>query len=65
MLIMGLSSRRNLCVHPRVKQEKYARVVDSKCRNMTAPWVRDAAGAGISCRNQNYAKFLNFFYTIK
>jgi DNA excision repair protein ERCC-2 len=46
-LIMGLSSRRNLCVHPRVKQEKYARVVDSKCRNMTAPWVRDSAGAGL------------------
>lgn len=45
MLIMGLSSRRNLCCHPRVREEKYARTVDAKCRNLTAPWVREAAGA--------------------
>lgn len=45
MLIMGLSSRRNLCCHPRVREEKYARTVDAKCRNLTAPWTREAAGA--------------------
>jgi DNA excision repair protein ERCC-2 len=33
-LVMGLSSRRNLCIHPRVREEKYARTVDSKCREM-------------------------------
>jgi DNA excision repair protein ERCC-2 len=41
-LCLGLSSRRNLCIHPRVGEEKDSVTVDSMCRDMTASWVRDA-----------------------
>jgi DNA excision repair protein ERCC-2 len=40
-LCIGLSSRRNLCIHPRVSEEKDPKVVDAKCRNLTASWVRE------------------------
>ncbi|KAI9350065.1 hypothetical protein DFJ73DRAFT_832998 [Zopfochytrium polystomum] len=40
---IGLTSRRNLCVHPEVSKEKRGPFVDSKCRSLTAPWVREAA----------------------
>ncbi|KAJ1983804.1 TFIIH/NER complex ATP-dependent 5'-3' DNA helicase subunit [Dimargaris verticillata] len=40
---LGLTSRRNLCLHPVVSKEKKGRVVDAKCRNMTASWVRHQA----------------------
>ncbi|KAI8852107.1 hypothetical protein BC829DRAFT_424885 [Chytridium lagenaria] len=40
---LGLSSRRNLCVHPQVSQEKRGTFVDAKCRSLTASWVREAA----------------------
>ncbi|KAJ3417617.1 hypothetical protein HDV05_000074 [Chytridiales sp. JEL 0842] len=44
---LGLTSRRNLCVHPEVSKEKRGHLVDAKCRSLTAPWVREAAkGAG-------------------
>jgi DNA excision repair protein ERCC-2 len=45
LLVLGLTSRRNLCVHPRVREERLARSVDAKCHNLTAPWVRES-GAG-------------------
>jgi DNA excision repair protein ERCC-2 len=41
-----LSSRRNMCVHPRVIAEGDREAVDSLCRNMTASWVRDRARRG-------------------
>src|SRR5262249_17765909 len=41
---MGLTSRRNLCLHDKVSKEKKGKVVDARCRNMTASWVREAAG---------------------
>ncbi|KAI9104517.1 hypothetical protein DFS34DRAFT_603467 [Phlyctochytrium arcticum] len=40
---LGLTSRRNLCVHPEVSKEKRGSVIDAKCRNLTAPWVRQRA----------------------
>jgi DNA excision repair protein ERCC-2 len=40
-LCIGLSSRRNLCIHPRVSEEKDALSTDSQCRNLTASWVRE------------------------
>ncbi|KND01119.1 DNA repair helicase (rad3) [Spizellomyces punctatus DAOM BR117] len=43
---LGLTSRRNLCVHPDVSREKRGTVVDARCRNLTAPWVREQAKAG-------------------
>lgn len=41
---IGLTSRKNLCLHPTVSKEKKGRAVDSKCRNLTASWVRARAG---------------------
>lgn len=44
LLAVGLSSRRNLCVHERVSQLTEKSQVDQECRQITAPWVRDRAG---------------------
>jgi len=44
LLAVGLSSRRNLCVHERVSQHTEKSQVDQDCRQLTAPWVRDRAG---------------------
>ncbi|KAJ3256386.1 DNA-dependent ATPase of the nucleotide excision repair factor 4 complex [Boothiomyces macroporosus] len=38
---IGLTSRKNLCVHPEVSKEKQGVVTDAKCRNLTAPWIRN------------------------
>eukprot|EP01132_Coremiostelium_polycephalum_P004981 gene4981-6202_t len=40
-LCMAMSSRRNLCIHPRVSEERDGKLVDSKCRDLTSPWVRE------------------------
>jgi len=45
-LCVGLSSRKNLCIHPEVNEYRDGSVVDSKCRSMTASWIRDQAKAG-------------------
>lgn len=37
---IGLTSRKNLCLNPVVSKERKGRSVDSKCRNLTASWVR-------------------------
>ena len=38
---MGLSSRKNLCVHPVVSEEGSRESTDAKCMRLTAPWVRE------------------------
>lgn len=43
LLALGLSSRKNLCVHPRVSEEGTRESVDAKCMQLTAPWVRERA----------------------
>lgn len=45
ILALGLSSRKNLCVHPRVVEEATRESVDAKCMRLTAPWVREKAAA--------------------
>nr|WCZ58753.1 general transcription and DNA repair factor IIH [Seculamonas ecuadoriensis] len=42
ILAVGLSARKNLCIHPEVGIEYDGSVVDSKCRSLTASWVRDS-----------------------
>ncbi|CEJ04137.1 Putative DNA repair helicase rad15 [Rhizopus microsporus] len=37
---IGLTSRKNLCLNPIVSKERKGKSVDSKCRNLTASWVR-------------------------
>ncbi|KAG6866911.1 DNA-dependent ATPase of the nucleotide excision repair factor 4 complex [Blastosporella zonata] len=32
---LGLTSRKNLCIHPEVSKEKKGKVVDARCRDMT------------------------------
>ena len=51
VLALSLSSRRNLCIHPRILQESDREAVDSVCRSMTASWVRTKAGVKESNNN--------------
>lgn len=37
---LGLTSRKNLCLHPAVKREKSGNVVDARCRSLTASFVK-------------------------
>ncbi|MCO5559243.1 hypothetical protein L7F22_012838 [Adiantum nelumboides] len=48
MLALGLSSRKNLCIHPSVGKERKGKVVDARCRDMTSAWAceRGEKGAG-------------------
>jgi DNA excision repair protein ERCC-2 len=48
VLALCLSSRRNMCIHPRVAEEGDRETVDSMCRNMTASWIRAKALGGKS-----------------
>lgn len=43
ILATGLSSRKNMCIHPMVAEEGSRESVDSKCRQLTASWVREKA----------------------
>jgi hypothetical protein len=38
---LGLTSRKNLCLHPSVKREKSGAVVDARCRSLTAGFVKE------------------------
>lgn len=46
ILALGLSSRKNLCVHPVVSEEGSRESTDAKCMRITAPWVRERAMQG-------------------
>lgn len=43
---LGLTSRKNLCLHPSVKREKSGAVVDSRCRSLTAGFVKEKKERG-------------------
>ncbi|OLL22703.1 DNA repair helicase rad15 [Neolecta irregularis DAH-3] len=43
---LGLTSRKNLCLHPSIKNEKKGTVVDARCRSLTARFVKDKKRAG-------------------
>ncbi|KAG6546795.1 hypothetical protein Mapa_011741 [Marchantia paleacea] len=43
ILALGLSSRKNMCVHPDISGEGSRESVDAGCRKLTASWVRIAA----------------------
>eukprot|EP01012_Entosiphon_sulcatum_P025031 TRINITY_DN30295_c0_g1_i1.p1 TRINITY_DN30295_c0_g1~~TRINITY_DN30295_c0_g1_i1.p1 ORF type:complete len:759 (+),score=178.92 TRINITY_DN30295_c0_g1_i1:41-2317(+) len=42
---LGLSARKNLCVHPTVKGKESGAEVDSACKSLTASWVARPSGA--------------------
>ncbi|QDZ25410.1 DNA repair helicase Rad3 [Chloropicon primus] len=43
ILALGLSSRKNMCIHQSVREEVSRESVDAKCRKLTASWVREKA----------------------
>ncbi|TGO10444.1 hypothetical protein BTUL_0135g00290 [Botrytis tulipae] len=43
---LGLTSRKNLCLHPSVKREKSGAVVDARCRSLTAGFVKEKKERG-------------------
>ncbi|KAF8250207.1 DNA repair helicase RAD3 [Wilcoxina mikolae CBS 423.85] len=43
---LGLTSRKNLCLHPSVKREKRGEVVDARCRSLTAGFVKEKKAKG-------------------
>lgn len=43
---LGLTSRKNLCLHPDVKREKKGNVVDARCRSLTAGFVKEKKAKG-------------------
>jgi len=43
---LGLTSRKNLCLHPSVRKEKSGNVVDSRCRSLTAGFVKEKKERG-------------------
>lgn len=43
---LGLTSRKNLCLHPSVKQEKSGAIVDARCRSLTAGFVKEKKERG-------------------
>lgn len=43
---LGLTSRKNLCLHPSVKREKRGEVVDARCRSLTAGFVKEKKANG-------------------
>ncbi|KAE8453484.1 DNA-dependent ATPase of the nucleotide excision repair factor 4 complex [Mollisiaceae sp. DMI_Dod_QoI] len=48
---MGLTSRKNLCLHPSVKREKSGAVVDARCRSLTAGFVKEKKDRGEDVQN--------------
>ena len=49
ILAVGLSSRKNLCVHPMVADEGSRESVDARCMKLTAPWIRERASRDPGC----------------
>lgn len=43
---LGLTSRKNLCLHPSVKKEKSGAIVDARCRSLTAGFVKEKKDRG-------------------
>jgi DNA excision repair protein ERCC-2 len=43
---LGLTSRKNLCLHPTVRREKKGSIVDEKCRSMTSGISKAKIAAG-------------------
>lgn len=51
---LGLTSRKNLCLHPSVKREKSGSVVDARCRSLTAGFIKEKKDKGESVESCIY-----------
>lgn len=56
-----LSSRRNMCVHPRVMAHADGEAVDSQCRQMTASWVRARAAKAAESGEEPAVETCSYF----
>ncbi|KAK9240259.1 hypothetical protein V1525DRAFT_395471 [Lipomyces kononenkoae] len=56
---LGLTSRKNLCLHPSVKMEKKGTVVDERCRSLTSSFVMEKKRAGEQVELCTYHENLN------
>ncbi|KAK9461549.1 uncharacterized protein V1516DRAFT_672329 [Lipomyces oligophaga] len=45
---LGLTSRKNLCLHPSVKRERKGAVVDERCRSLTSSFVAEKKKQGLN-----------------
>jgi DNA excision repair protein ERCC-2 len=63
-LWLALSSRRNLCIHPRVGEEKDGPSVDAQCRNMTTSFVREQASTDSSIELCGFYEVMSFIFCI-
>lgn len=43
---LGLTSRKNLCLHHSVRREKSGAIVDARCRSLTAGFVKEKRSRG-------------------
>jgi len=62
---LGLTSRKNLCLHPSVKREKSGQVVDARCRSLTAGFVREKKERGEAvdvCVYHDVCDLKSFFF---
>lgn len=55
---IGLSSRKNLCIHPQVRHEKKGKAVDARCRDMTnsvakEKWTQDPESVELCSFHEN------------
>jgi DNA excision repair protein ERCC-2 len=56
---LGLTSRKNLCLHPSVRREKDGTVVDARCRNLTAGFMKERKERGEDIELCSYHETLN------
>lgn len=59
ILAVGLSARRNMCVHPEVSKEGDRERVDEMCRQLTAPWAREKGKTSGCAHFEKYEAALN------
>lgn len=50
---IGMTARRNLCIHPEIAQEADRDKIDEKCTRLTAPWMRKKRIMGSLNTNQS------------
>ena len=62
---LGLTSRKNLCLHPSVKREKSGAVVDARCRSLTAGFVKEKKDRGEDVPVCIYHDVTDYFSTCR
>lgn len=61
---LGLTSRKNLCLHPSVKREKSGTVVDARCRSLTAGFVKEKKEKGEDVELCTYHEVLKCRFSV-